>query len=247
MNKLTNDYVSAFVDGELSHKEVDDFFKVMGEDRQVADAACELCTLKLMVRHAYEDKLDYKPKPRSWFNGNLNRAIAATLILGLGSLVGWKLNEEMRATPAANNLVREKPMPDGFQPVSLKNVAPTESNNVIYHVDSNKPDQVRSALRKVSETLKEDRARGIDQHVEVLVNYRGLDMLRIGLSTVSREIGALAAQYPDKLKFVACGQSIERFKREGEIIQLLPGVEVAPSAIGEIVGRLKQGWTYIKV
>jgi intracellular sulfur oxidation DsrE/DsrF family protein len=49
------------------------------------------------------------------------------------------------------------------------------------------------------------------------------------------------------LRWVACGQSIARLKSDGEKVVLLPAAQTAPTAIGEIVTRLQQGWTYVRV
>jgi hypothetical protein len=49
------------------------------------------------------------------------------------------------------------------------------------------------------------------------------------------------------LNWIACGQSIARFVSDGEKVVLLPATQTAPTAIGEIVTRLQQGWTYVRV
>jgi intracellular sulfur oxidation DsrE/DsrF family protein len=49
------------------------------------------------------------------------------------------------------------------------------------------------------------------------------------------------------LNWVACGQSINRLRNDGEKVTLLPAIQTAPTAISEIVTRLQQGWTYVRV
>jgi hypothetical protein len=49
------------------------------------------------------------------------------------------------------------------------------------------------------------------------------------------------------LHWVACGQSIARLRNDGEQVRLLPDTQTAPTAINEIVTRLQQGWTYVRV
>jgi intracellular sulfur oxidation DsrE/DsrF family protein len=49
------------------------------------------------------------------------------------------------------------------------------------------------------------------------------------------------------LHWVACGQSLARFTSEGQKVELLPATRTAPTAIGEIVTRLQEGWTYVRV
>jgi intracellular sulfur oxidation DsrE/DsrF family protein len=242
MNRLSNEYLSAFVDGELSRQEVDDMFKAMGEDSDLAESACELRTLKLMVRHAYEDTLEKSSSPSPSWRGHLNKAIAAMLILALGSLTGWKLHESTSMThwvTAAPHLHKN------VQQVSLA-ITP-RPDRVILHIDNDDPDQVQSALERASAILRNAQANHVDAHIEILANNRGLDMLRTDRSQVTVRIARLAKEYPNNLRFVACGQSIKRFEQEGQVVKLLPQVQIAPTAIGEIVTHLKEGWTYIKV
>ncbi|MGA7179889.1 MAG: hypothetical protein WBX11_09935 [Thiobacillaceae bacterium] len=241
MNTPSNEYLCAFVDGELSRQEVDDMFKAMSEDHDLAESACELRNLKLMVRHAYEDKLE-KPSSRapSW-HGHLSKAIAAVLVLALGTLTGWKLHESTSTARWATASL----LPKNVQVVSLA-VTP-RSDRVLLHVDNDNPDEVRLALAKASDLLRDAQASRQDVHIEILANNRGLDMMRVDRSQDAARIGQLEKEYPKNLRFVACGQSIKRYEQEGEVVRLLPQVHVAPSAIGEIVTHLKEGWTYIKV
>lgn len=240
MNKPSNEHISAFVDGELSSQEVADMLKAMGEDKELAESVCEVRNLKLMVRHAYEDHLDESPQAPFW-HGHLAKASAAVLLLALGSLGGWHLHDSTVAPywATVSNL------PNDMQPVSLA-VTP-RPDWVILHVDNDQPDEVRSALDKASDLLRSARANRRDAHIEILANSYGLNMLRSDRTKDAARIARLAKEYPNTVRFVACGQSIKRFEHEGQVVELLPHVHVAPSAIGDIVTHLKEGWTYIKV
>jgi intracellular sulfur oxidation DsrE/DsrF family protein len=244
VNKTPNEFLSAFVDSELSHKENESMFQAMSEDRQLAEDACGLRTLKLMVRHAYEDTLEHKPTRPKLLDSYATKAIAATLILGLGSLAGWEVHDEISTTPSWNTA--SQGLPGGLQPVSLA-VDPISADRVLLHIDNNDPQQIRSALDEAATLLKSGLAEKKDVHIEILANNRGLDMLRSDRSPVVFQIAQMSREYPHNLSFVACGQSIKRFTQEGQQVRLLPQVQIAPNAIAEIVDHLKNGWTYIKV
>ncbi|MGA7950413.1 MAG: hypothetical protein WCA45_09685 [Thiobacillaceae bacterium] len=241
MNKPSHEHISAFVDGELSRQEVDDMFAAMAGDNELASSACELRTLKLMVRHAYEDVLKEPAPSTPFWRRPLTSAIAAMLVLAIGSISGWKLHESTMSSQWKTASI----FPQGVHPVSLSSVPSTDG--IILHIDDNKPEQIHAALQEAAEILNNAQANGLKTRIEILANYYGLDMLRSDRSADARRIAQLAAEYPNKLQFVACSQSIKRFEREGQTVRLLPGVQVAPSAIGEIVGHLKAGWSYIKV
>ncbi len=241
MNQPSIEHLSAFVDGELSRQEIAEMLKAMGEDKELAESACELRTFKLMVRHAYEDTLEKSsPSSPSWHE-HMSKAIAAVLFLTLGTLTGWKLHESTATTQwaIAPNL------PTDVQTVAFA-MAP-RTDRVILHVDSDKPDQVRSVLERASALLRNAQANHQDAHIEILANSYGLNMLRRDRSQEAARIAQLAGTYPNNVRFVACSQSIKRFEHEGQVVKLLPQVQVVPTAIGEIVTHLKEGWTYIKV
>jgi uncharacterized protein len=241
MNKPSTEHIAAFVDGELSKQEVADMLKAMGEDKQLAESACELRTLKLMVRHAYEEVIEESTPSSAAWRAPLKSAIAVMLILAVGSFAGWKLHESTSSSEWSMASV----LPEGIQPVSLASVP--RSDGIILHIENNKPEQIRAALEEASVILKNAQAKHLKAHIEILANYYGLDMLRTDRSLEPGRIAQLAAEYPNSVRLVACGQSIERFEREGQIVTLLPGVQVAPSAVGEIIDHLKAGWTYVKV
>ncbi|MDO9190283.1 MAG: hypothetical protein Q7U24_10450, partial [Sulfurimicrobium sp.] len=70
--------------------------------------------------------------------------------------------------------------------------------------------------------------------------------LRADASPYARRIGLLREKYPD-LELTACGQTLRNLRAKGVEVRLLPDTEVAPSAVGEISLRLKQGWGYIRI
>jgi uncharacterized protein len=132
-----------------------------------------------------------------------------------------------------------------MQTVSLA-IAP-RPDHVLMHIDNNDPADIRAALERASTLLRNAQTNRQEVHIEILANNRGLDMMRVDRSQEVARISQLEREYPNNLRFVACGQSIKRYEQEGQIVKLLPQVQVAPTAIGEIVTHLKEGWTYIKV
>jgi intracellular sulfur oxidation DsrE/DsrF family protein len=56
----------------------------------------------------------------------------------------------------------------------------------------------------------------------------------------------LRAEHPN-LALVACGQTVERLREKGIEVRLLPGTRVASSALDQIVTRMGQGWSYVRI
>jgi hypothetical protein len=135
-------------------------------------------------------------------------------------------------------------IPGGYQAVSLAREA--DPNRVILHLDSAAPERMRAVLDQAELLLDEAERQGRTMQLEILANSRGIDLLRAGVSPYAARMAHMKQRYAN-LQWVACGQSLARFTSEGQKVELLPATRTAPTAIGEIVTRLQQGWTYIRV
>jgi intracellular sulfur oxidation DsrE/DsrF family protein len=72
-------------------------------------------------------------------------------------------------------------------------------------------------------------------------------MLQRGRSTVAERIEQMDARYANLL-FAACGNTLQRFRREqGESIEILPQAVIVQSGVSFVARRQQQGWAYIKV
>ena len=60
-------------------------------------------------------------------------------------------------------------------------------------------------------------------------------------------IEAMKVRYGDSVDFVACNNTIMRFRNQGIPVDLIDTAHVAPSALQYVVDRLKEGWTYVAI
>lgn len=81
--------------------------------------------------------------------------------------------------------------------------------------------------------------------VEFLANGSGLHLLRVGGSPYAARIADLQRAHSN-LRLLACHEAMERMHERGLNVVLLPNVEVAPSAEGQLAQRLTQGWRYVQ-
>jgi hypothetical protein len=81
-----------------------------------------------------------------------------------------------------------------------------------------------------------------DSKFEVVVYGGALSMLLKDKSSVAKGVSDLAEN--DNVTFKACAITMKRHGITEN--QLLPGVDVVPDAIIEIVGKQQEGWGYIK-
>jgi intracellular sulfur oxidation DsrE/DsrF family protein len=133
-------------------------------------------------------------------------------------------------------------------PVIARNeILDNTTTKVLIHLARDDIDQLSQALDDIESTLKHYRETRQIARVEVVVNGKGLELVRTDTSAFAGRIQRLQREY-DNLTFAACQNTIERLAREqGIIVRLLPGVITIDSGMAEIMRRQNQGWTYLQV
>ncbi|MEK7712255.1 MAG: hypothetical protein AAB312_04275 [Pseudomonadota bacterium] len=133
-------------------------------------------------------------------------------------------------------------------PVIARDAIPDNTTTkVLIHLARDDADQLSQALDDIESTLKHYRETRQSAHVEVVVNGKGLELVRIDTSAFAGRIQRLQREY-DNLTFAACQNTIDRLAREqGIVVRLLPGVITIDSGMAEIMRRQNQGWTYLQV
>jgi intracellular sulfur oxidation DsrE/DsrF family protein len=239
---VSDETLHAFVDGELDVAESETLIARIRDDKELAQRVCALRTLQSMVRLAYAEPpvaagRELRPAPRRQF---MQRCAYGCLVLVAGLSGGWALRglepQAVAAVPVA--------VQSGFQAVSLTQAA--DPNRVMLHLDSAAPDKMLAVLDQAEHLLDEAERQGRAMQLEIIANSRGIDLLRAGVSPHAARMARMTQRHAN-LNWVACSQSIARFAGEGEKVILLPATQTAPTAIGEIITRLQQGWTYVRV
>ncbi len=235
----SREYLNAFVDGELTTEERLQLLRQMERDPALKAAACELRTLKEMVRAGYAEV----PAPRrsgrslmAW--PPLRQALAAALLMGCGLVAGWYAHDLHTQPPTFDRLAG---LPEAYRPVAA--TRRVDPDRLVLHVDTSDRAVFDRALRLAESLLAHDPQR---RRVEIVVHSGGLDLLRSDVTPYREQIQQLARRHAN-VSFVACGNTVARLKREGKTVVLLPEARLVSSAVGEIIERMQQGWLYIKV
>lgn len=156
--------------------------------------------------------------------------------------------EQTPAVPAADlqqaSAAITATAPAESAPVAARGAAPTK---VLIHLARDDAAQLSQALDDIEGVLKHYRENGQNARVEVVVNGKGLELVRTDTSAFAGRIQHLQREYSN-LIFAACQNTIDRLKNEqGIIVRLLPGVITIDSGMAEIMRRQNQGWTYLQV
>jgi uncharacterized protein len=226
--------LNAFVDDELSAAEKSQVLERIAEDPQLRERVCELWQLKEMTRSAYPLRKAPQAPRRSSAAPALPRfaqALAAGVILLLGIVGGWFGHGERDASRGL-----------GFQLAARQ----VDEGKIILHVASGGAERFKAALDEAEQlSLSRDKA-GHPLQVELIANGSGLDLLRADASPYADRIRSLREAHAN-LRFLACNLAIENLRGKGVEVRLLPQAAVAPSALDQIMKRLRQGWLYIQV
>jgi len=243
MNSVVSDEtLHAFVDGELDVSESEKLIAQMRDEKELAQRVCGIRSLQSMVRLAYAEPPVASGRKRHAASGRvvMQRCAFGCLVLLAGLSGGWALRGlESNAVVAAPST-----FPGGYQTVSLGRVA--DPNRVMLHLDSADPGRMEAALDRAEQLLDEADRQGRTIQLEVVTNSYGINLMRAGVSPHAARIARMTQRHAN-LHLVACSQTIARFTGQGQKVELLPAAKVAPTAIGEIVTRLQQGWTYVRV
>jgi intracellular sulfur oxidation DsrE/DsrF family protein len=233
----TPEYLNAFLDGELTAGERAHVMSLLESDPAFKARACEMRTLKEMVRGAYGEVPAAPTRTRRPTFHGVPQAMAAGVLLVLGLGAGW-MARDLTAAPAGYD--RLAGLPEGYQAIALSERV--DSGKIILHLDSGEPGRLSQVLDLADRLLE----RQPSARIEIVANSYGLDLLRADVTPLRERIENMARRHAN-LSFVACGQTVARLTREGVKVDLLPVAHTATSAINAIMTRMGQGWVYVKV
>ena len=243
-NDISNELLNAYLDNELDSEERAEIMAALENDAAMARRLCELRNTKELTQFAYSMIPSRQSKDTDWKYGKqyMSLAIAATLFLTVGALVGWFAHDELDV----NSVVRggQQQMVSDSSLTSLPLEA--EQKKVILHVDTGNAERLKAALDSAEDLLVTSATNGNPLELEIIANADGLDLLRVDTAFYADRISELSEKY-DNLSILACSRAIKRLQDLGVKVQLVPEAGIAPSALDQIVHRLKQGWVYIKV
>lgn len=239
--QYSDEFLNAYLDGELSNKEKADLLEELRHNQELSERVFKIQKTHDMVRLAYENiqiPEHYKNHTYSNLKNRFCLGIAASILLIAGVTAGWLAH--IQVTP--NN-----PLLEIAQSVQSGNNAQQKTSRVMLHVTTDDPLKLATMLDETEKLLKLPRAETKNLRVEIMVNGKGLDLLRVDTSKFANRIQFLQERY-DNLSFMACRKAMDRLEKKiGRQVKLLPNTTTVPTALGEVIRRTQQGWTYIKI
>ena len=116
--------------------------------------------------------------------------------------------------------------------------AQTVPYNVVFDLTSKDTNDHKTVIRWLDGISKERP----DAKMEVVLYGQSLDMVRKGKSSVAPALAQL--QQNKNISVKVCAAAMKRHNIDAA--ELLPGIDIVPDGIYEIITRQKEGWGYIK-
>lgn len=179
-DKISEEQLNAFIDGELVNEDRDRVFEAINGDAELKAAVCEIRTVRELVRHAYGyQELDAQPSCPSGL-GIWGRAIAASLLLACGGLVGWVTHEHSAQSQLQAMFWNEQ---STFQNASIVQASAEQGyQKVLVHLNTSNLAKIEEALNTAEQLLENYAQTEQAAEMEIVANSGGLNLLRAGHS-----------------------------------------------------------------
>lgn len=222
--------IHAYIDGELSELEAKEFENEIKTNPALEREVCMLRRNKQSIANFYRQidvpEMNFSlDKPKST-TGTRWPSLAASIMLGMVIGAGI-LSAYVDYQPKL-----------GAQAIAQ---TPIASDKFMVHIDSDEPAKVTKTLAEAQYILESNP----HAEVEIIANHQGIQLFDANNADIS-QIKAMLAKY-DNLRLVACQRALERARESDKNLHILPQVKADAPAIDEVVEKLKQGWTYIKI
>jgi len=233
--------LNAFIDGELDDREKNHLIADMKIDRALKERVLRLREIRELVQYAYKG-ISAPERPHQFERRSGVRAInlyVASVVLVIGVLVGWGTQGYFNS---GNSLLK-------FAEITEQNNIITNRENVtrlMIHVTTDDPARLNIMLDETEKLLKQYELNQKDLEMSILTNARGINLV-LASTPFANRLHELSDRYHN-ITLKACSQTLKRLsKDELGNIELLHEAEVVPSALGEVIKRRQQGWSYIKI
>ena len=238
---ISEDKLNLFIDGQLETDEMNEIRQAMLDDKELRDRVCQVNAVRELVAYAYKEVPDspYAHRQQNKSRSIFTRAIAASITLVVGVLLGWSTYEySPNATQAAS-------AENTFEYVANLANVDHRQRKIILHIDSDDKNVVDTALNEADYLMATYRKANIPIKLDVVTNKSGINALRPDVSPYIERIQKLLDD--GDVSVYACQISVRKAaEKEGAQIKLLPGVMSDKTAKELIPERLKHGWVYIK-
>ncbi|RDH82921.1 MAG: hypothetical protein DIZ80_11685 [endosymbiont of Galathealinum brachiosum] len=231
--KFSNEIINAYADGELQGGEKIEFEKVLHNDDELQQELDDLYALKAQLHNAYKNV--ELPVRQQYASGRARYAMYAALLL-LTFSGGWFSGEMINNSSIAKI--------ESFDP-AMK-VITEQPGKYILHISVHDKNKFKQTLDQAEMLMASYKNKGQNIELEILANSGGLDLFREDATPYTHRVKQLSKDYPN-IRFIACSNAIQNLREKGLEPKLINTVHQGSTAIDQVVKRVHQGWSYIKI
>jgi len=232
--KFSAEMISAYADGELQGSEKTEFENELQNDAELQQAVEDVRALKLQLQKTYQNVVP--PAKLQYSTSNYRYAMYAVFFV-LTFTVGWFSGGMHSAT---ENLAQSNIMNP-----SMKKIV-EQPGKYILHISVRDKAKYKQTLDQAELLMANYQSKEQNIQLEIIANAGGLDLFREDVSPYVQRVKQLQDRYPN-IKFIACSNAVARLRERGEEANLINSVHQGATAIDQVVKRVHQGWSYIKI
>jgi intracellular sulfur oxidation DsrE/DsrF family protein len=241
-NDYSDEFLNAYIDGELDPEETGRMLDELRYNEALSARITDLQKVREMVRYAYHEKVPPAQVLRVKSNvmKKSRMAFAASIILSLGMALGWGLHLHSQSNTGLLDIA---------EAMQIKPAASITDGDIrlVLHVTTDSKHKLKTVLDETEKLLDQYVNSSRKVQLDILTNGKGLKLLHADYSPFSQRIKDLQKRYQN-LTFKACQNAINRVKKNtGKEVLMLPDTVTVPSALGEIMKKQQEGWSYIKI
>lgn len=244
-NQISEEVISAFVDGELDSAECSRLIQLRETDAELDAQLKEMEKLKSLVFSARPEtaKLDFKAhsSAKGWLFKCYYPAMAASLILGL-VLLGL-----MTLGPFKYGGSKSIPLQSDNLESLLNTPGSNEEIKIVMHFTQDNVSAAQYLLDQAELLTTRARERNKLIRIEIIAHGKGLSLLRRDRSPFPQRISQMRKTY-DQITFLACNQTLNKVNAQRDkAVELLAVAVIVASGLQQIQLRRTQGWNYFIV
>ncbi len=240
---FSDEMISAYADGELQGSEKIEFENTLQVDAQLRQALDNVFILKLQLKDAYKDVDPVERLQPAVMNYRFV-AYMTFLIVAFGG--GWISSDLMHAPGQVPGYASGQTSGIGQMGVLVNGIS-KKPGKYILHIGQRDNTRFRKTLDEAEALMAQYKNSPQDIELEIIANAGGLDLFREGATPYAERVKKISVLYPG-IKFIACANAIERLRERGIEPDLINAVHHgSATAIDQVVKRVNEGWTYIKI
>ncbi|HED32955.1 MAG TPA: hypothetical protein ENJ08_01875 [Gammaproteobacteria bacterium] len=238
--KFSDEMISAYADGELQGNEKIEFESALQVDAQLRQSLDNVLILKLQLKDTYKG-VDPVERDLPAVTNYRFVAYMAFLIVAFGG--GWISSDLMHTS----GTWQMGAFVNGVSGQRGTGTAAEKTGKYILHIGQRDNTRFRKTLDEAEALMAQYKNNPQGIELEIIANAGGLDLFREGATPYAERVKKISILYPD-IKFIACANAIERLRERGIEPDLINAVHHgSATAIDQVVKRVNEGWTYIKI